>query len=318
LSSAVVLPFWLDRPVLEALEIAANADALGFDELWVGEMATFDAFALGGAIARETRRVSLWIGPLAIGLRDPAALALGIASVSALGGRPAHLALGASTPAVVTRWHGRPWRRTVAHMRECVAALRQILAGERSNFEGAHVASTGFRLPGGPSPSNLAVAAFGERMIAAAATLGDRVVVNLLTPAQIARVRRTADAAAAAAASAPPPIVAWVPAALDPGPATLSQLARQLVSYLAAPGYGEMFTDAGFGDLVLRARGGAHPRDLMNAIPEEMVAAVAALGSPSSVRTRLDEFRAAGANVVAVVPATAEDPGARKLLLAVA
>ena len=40
----VVMPYWLDRPLLEAVEIAEHADRLGYGSLWVGEMMTFDAF----------------------------------------------------------------------------------------------------------------------------------------------------------------------------------------------------------------------------------------------------------------------------------
>jgi probable F420-dependent oxidoreductase len=314
MTTAAVLPYWLGRPALEALEIARSAEEIGLDELWIGEMMTFDAFALGAAIARQTRRLSLWIGPLAIGLRDPASLALGIASVSTLGERTAHLALGASTPVVVSQWHGRPWRQTVGHMKESVAALRQILAGERSAFQGAQASSEGFRLATGPQSSQLAVAAFGEQMIRTAALVADRVVVNLLTPAQIARVRHSVDAAAAAAGRAAPPLVAWVPAALDPGPDSIAQLARQLVIYLAPPGYGEMFAEAGFGELVALARSGAHPREVLASVPRALIEAVAAIGDAAAVRAKLAEYRAAGADVVAVVPATADDPGGRGVL----
>lgn len=306
MSRAVVLPYWLDRPALEALEIASAAAELDFDELWVGEMMTFDAFALAAAIARETRDLDLWIGPLAIGVRDPAALALGIASVSLLGGRPAHLALGASTPVVVSSWHGRPWRRTVTHMRESVALLRAILAGERSSLRGEVAASEGFRLAAGAQPTELAVAAFGARMIDTAAEIADRVVVNLVTPAQVAQVRQRVEAAAARAGRAAPPLVVWVPAALEPSPDTLAQLARQLVVYVGAPGYGEMFQEAGFGDTVALARSGAHPRDLMKAIPPALIEAVGAVGDEAAVRTRLREYHRAGAAVVGIVPASRE------------
>src|SRR6266446_7883559 len=120
---SVVMPYWLDRPPLEAVAIGATADQLGYDSLWIGEMMTFDAFALAGALARATARITLVVGPLPVGTRDPAALALGVASVSVLGGRPAHLALGASTPTVVERWHGRRWQPAVTRMRETVSAL---------------------------------------------------------------------------------------------------------------------------------------------------------------------------------------------------
>jgi hypothetical protein len=41
----VVAPFWLDRPDDEVIEIAAEAQRNGFGVMWLGEMATFDAFA---------------------------------------------------------------------------------------------------------------------------------------------------------------------------------------------------------------------------------------------------------------------------------
>jgi hypothetical protein len=74
----VAMPYWLDRPVLEAVAIGETAERLGFGSLWVGEMMTFDAFALAAAVARVTTRITLTVGPLPVGVRDPAALALGV------------------------------------------------------------------------------------------------------------------------------------------------------------------------------------------------------------------------------------------------
>ena len=125
---SAVLGLWQDRDPLEALETAALADALGYPELWIGEMATFDAFALAGAIGERTERLELTVGPLAVGVRDPVALAMGVATVAATSGRAVHLAIGASSPVVVERWHGRPWRRTATHLRETARALRPLLA----------------------------------------------------------------------------------------------------------------------------------------------------------------------------------------------
>ena len=38
-----VLPYWLDRPDEEALEIALEVERAGLDGLWIGELVTFDA-----------------------------------------------------------------------------------------------------------------------------------------------------------------------------------------------------------------------------------------------------------------------------------
>lgn len=281
-----------------------NADRAGFGEVWIGEMATFDAFALAGAIARETALSRIVVGPLAVALRSPAALALGITSVAILGGRPAHLALGASTPTVVARWHGRDAGHAARRMTETIAALRPILAGERSEYRGRDVRSEGFRLRSPFPGTRLAVAAFGPRMLAVAGSAADRLVLNLVTP----------DLAGRLASGFPGPVTVWVPAAVDPGPQALAQLRRELVVYAGAPGYGEMFIEAGFGDVVELARSGAAPGEVLAGIPDAMITAVGAVGDLSAVRARVAAYHRAGVETVALVPVTAEDPGGRVLL----
>jgi len=316
---SVVIPYWLDRPPLEAVAIGATADRLGYDSLWIGEMMTFDAFALAGALARATARITLVVGPLPVGTRDPAALALGVASVSVLGGRAVHLALGASTPTVVERWHGRRWQPAVTRMRETVSALRPILRGERSAFAGTEVATDGFRLAAGAqTQTTIAVAAFGPRMLAAAAAIADRVVLNVVTVAQLARVRDAVAAAARAAGRPAPPITTWVPAAVTPGEAARAELTRQLVLYVGQPGYGEMFTDAGHGDAVTLARSGAHPRDVAAAITSDLIDTVCLAGTRDELREGLAAYAAAGADEIGIVPVTAEDAGGDGLLQALA
>ncbi|WP_410596867.1 hypothetical protein [Amycolatopsis sp. lyj-23] len=44
---SVSLGLWQDRPPEEALDTARAAEAAGYRELWIGEMATWDVFALG-------------------------------------------------------------------------------------------------------------------------------------------------------------------------------------------------------------------------------------------------------------------------------
>ncbi|MER5647449.1 LLM class F420-dependent oxidoreductase [Streptosporangium sp. NPDC002524] len=340
----VSLGLWQDRPAEEALLTARAADELGYGELWVGEMATYDAFALATAIGLSTGRIGLTVGPLAVAVRDPVTIAMGVASVAGLVGRPVNVAVGTSSPLVVEEWHGRSRARSATVLREAVRALRPLLDGDKSDFSGECVKSRGYRLRLPAPRAELTVAAFGPSAVRTAAT-ADRMVLNLITPASAARL--TADLRAAArtasaqeeqeeqeegrdAAPAPgqdaahgqspvPRVAAWVTAAVDPGREAVDRIRRAVVGYLAAPGYGEMFVEAGFGDVVAFARTRPHPRELLAAIPDGLLESVALLGDVGAARERLRAYADAGVDEVALVPVSTDaDPGGVATLKALA
>jgi probable F420-dependent oxidoreductase len=310
------LPLWLDRPAEEALEIAQAAGEAGLGTLWIGEMATFDAFALATAVGVRTPGLRLKLGPLPISVRNPVAVALGTSSVASLTGSPVDIALGASSAPIVGGWHGRDWGRSTARMRETIECLRPILAGERSDYDGRFIRSEGFRLRSPLPDTRIAVGALGPAMTRVAARLADEIVLNLVSPQRVREVRGQIDAEAAAAGRTPPQLTVWVPLALSPGHAALRQVNSQLAVYLAPPGYAEMFCELGFADLVARARArvGQRRSELAAAIPVELVEKVCAIGSAEQITTRLQEYLDAGADTIAVVPATAEDPAGRAAL----
>ncbi|MGF1665548.1 MAG: LLM class F420-dependent oxidoreductase [Acidimicrobiia bacterium] len=293
--SGVVIPYWLDRPVLEALAVARAADALGYQELWMGGLYHFDVFALAGSVVGVTSSVTPVLGPLAAAVRDPVSIARGVASVATLAGRPVRLALGASNPGMVERFHGRRFGSEPERMRRVVSEVRTQLETGRS--------PTGYRSALGPVESHISVAAFGPRMVAAADEVADRMVLNLVTPEQ----------AALLAGSVTIPTVAWVVAAFEPGEATRRQVAGQVAHYLAAPGYTDMFIAAGFGNLVATAREGMPVAELAGRVPDELLASVALYGSRVDIAERLERYRSAGVDV-AFVPSTAEDPAGERVL----
>lgn len=304
---AVSLGFWQDRPPQEALHTARVADEHGYRRLWIGEMATYDAFALAPVVACATERIGLVLGPLPCAVRDPMTIARGVASVADLTGRRVDVAIGSSSPLVVASWHGREWGRAATRLRETVQALRPLLAGEKAEHAGAVVRTSGFRLRLPAPATELAVAAFGPAATRIAAG-ADRMVLNLITPASAARLVQAAGA---------PAVTAWVCAAVDPDDAAWEQLRRSVVGYLAAPGYGEMFAEAGFGDVVAFARTQPHPRELLAAVPRELVAAVSLIGDRAEVRRRIAEYAAAGVDEIAIVPVSVDaDPGGARTLAA--
>lgn len=311
-----VLPYWLDRPDEEALEIATEVERAGLDALWIGELATFDAVALATAIGQRTAGLRLKLGPLAVGVRSPVALAFAVSSVATLTGAPVDLALGASSPLIVSGWHDRFWEHPAPRMRETISCLRAILAGERANCEGQYVRAHGFRLRRPGPETKLVVAAFGPAMTRVAAQHADEVVLNLVPPTHVGSARAAIEEAAAEVGRDVPTVAVWVPVAVDPGEDARAQLASQLAIYLAPLGYGEMFSQLGFSELVELARAGARRDELTRRIPLELLEQVCALGSEQQLAARIAAYHGAGADVVGVVPSTAEDPGGRRALSA--
>lgn len=311
---SVVTPLWQDRPAAENLEVAVNADRRGFSELWIGEMATYDAFAFATAAGLATADIGLSIGPLAVSVRTPMTMAMGVASVADLTGRPVGLALGASSNVVVEEWHGRARARTARHLEESAQIVRGLLAGDKVDFTGELASCRGYRLRLDPVPGPLTIAAFGPAAVRVAGRRADRMLLNMVTPDSLGKLRDQVVAAAGEAGRPAPKVAVWLSCAVDPQPETMQQLLRAIVGYLAAPGYAQMISEAGFAELVDYARGRPHPKELLERMPAELMSAIGLVGSESAISERLEQYRAAGADEVCLVPATAGDPAGSRTL----
>jgi probable F420-dependent oxidoreductase len=314
----VSLGLWQDRPPDEVIKTAAIADSLGYPAVWVGEMATWDAFVLAAHVGRSFRNSDLVLGPLAVAVRDPAMIAIGAASVAAATHRGVSVALGTSSPLVVEQWHGRDRSRSAVALAESARACRSLLDGEKAEVHGERVSTSGYRLRLDAPRSELVIAAFGDQAVKVAAEHADRMVLNLVDPASVRMLVAKLRAAAAALGRPCPRVAVWASCAIDPGPLAIEQLRRAVVGYLAAPGYAEMFISAGYGDLVAYAKTRPHPSELLAKVPAELNQVVGLVGDSATVEARIREYAAAGADDVVIVPsASADDPaGERTLKLA--
>lgn len=310
---SVSLGLWQNRPPSESLEVAELVDALGYDRLWIGEMATYDAFALAASVGHRTTRVPLVVGPLAVAVRDPTMIAMGVASVADLTGRQVDVALGTSSPRVVEQWHGQNSAAGAKTLGESAQGVRQLMSGAKIQLDGDQLKLAGYRLRVAPRPTELTVAAFGPRALDVAAQFGDRLVINLVDVPIAARLVEEVQRRRAALGRDPIAVSAWVCAAESDDPAAREQLRRGIVGYLGAPGYREMFRDAGFGAVVDLAATGAHPRALLAAIPDELVETISILGDDTA--SRIKQYRAAGVDEVVIVPACTDRSPAGQLTL---
>lgn len=311
----VSLGLWQDRPASEVIDTAILADQLKYRSVWIGEMATWDAFALGAHLASQLQHSSLVLGPFAVAVRDSAMIAMGVASVAALARRSVSVALGTSSTTVVENWHGRSRRHSGTMLAESAQVVRQLLDGEKVNFDGAAIRSWGYRLRLPAPSSELVIAAFGDQALSAAAAFADRLVLNLVDPSSVHELTLKLHKAADAVGRPRPRVAVWTTCAVDPSPAGIEQVRRGVTGYLSAPGYSDMFRRAGFDDIVDFALTSPHPSQLLARVPVELVRVTGLLGDESTIAARIAEYITAGADDIVIVPsATEDDPAGERTL----
>lgn len=295
----------------EVIGLASVADDLGYDEIWVGEGPAWDAFVLATAVGFGTRSASLTVGPVPVSVRDPATVARGAASVAAATGRTVGVALGTASIRVVERLHGRSRARSVRDLRESARSIRELIDAPsecRWPDDPDRYLLRRLGVPTGP----LTVAAFGDRAIEVAAAYADRMVVDLVTPEQVATLRAKLDAAVESERRVR--MAAWLPAAVEPTDEGRSRVEESIAGYLTVAGYSEMFLGAGFGVAVDAAGSGAPIRELAALLPDEASGLVGLVGTISEIATRLRMYEDAGLDEVALVPVTTGDAGGERTL----
>ena len=134
----------LELPVERVLE----AEQLGYDSLWTAEAYGSDAVTPLAYLAAKTSRIKLGTGIMQIAGRTPAMCAMTMATLDALSGGRVLVGLGLSGPQVVEGWHGMPYDKPVARLREYVQILRKIWARE----EPVALDGQAYQLPYTPSP----------------------------------------------------------------------------------------------------------------------------------------------------------------------
>src|ERR1700730_16456958 len=180
-----------------SLEVAHEADELGYSTVWVAEANAAEGLSLLGAISQVAPHVGIGTGVVGLQLRTPPLHAMAAATLQQLvGDRNVYLGVGISSPAVAGQWHGAGYTdRPIAQVREFVTLVRECLSGEAVTFEGDFYTVKRFRLGVrlGEQRPKIVVAALNEQMLRLAGSIADGVLLNYLpaslVPWCIERVR---------------------------------------------------------------------------------------------------------------------------------
>jgi coenzyme F420-dependent oxidoreductase len=300
----LTLPRSDDLARQEIIEVVQQAEALGYESVWVGESWGRDGFTWLTQLACHTRTIKLATGITPVYSRSPAIIAQTVASLDEISGARVILGLGTSGPIVIENWHGAPFERPLRRTREYIEIVRLILRGERVNYKGQIFQLKGFRLPFTPVRTTVPiyVASLGPQNLRLTGELADGWLPIYLAASHLPEFRHRLEAGAKVAGRALN--------AIDVAPYTLAcvskdvEAARNLVKahlayYIGGMGtfYANLIARYGFEVEVNRVREAWNKSDRKGAagqVSDAMVASMAICGSPQEGRQQLAQYRAAG------------------------
>ncbi|WP_069768969.1 LLM class F420-dependent oxidoreductase [Streptomyces sp. LUP30] len=124
----LALGYWGRGPSPDQVELAREAERLGYDSVWTAESWGSDAFTPLTWIAARTSTIRLGTAVAQMAARSPTTTAMHALTLDHLSGGRMMLGLGLSGPQVVEGWYGRPFPGSpLTATREYVDVVRQVL-----------------------------------------------------------------------------------------------------------------------------------------------------------------------------------------------
>ena len=188
----------------EHVEIAKEAESLGYTDAWSFEVDALDCFTPLAAVAQATK---LRLGtPLAnVYTRGPATLASSAAAMGEMAPGRFNLGIGSGSQPIVEMWNGGKFQKPATRVKEMAQFLRQALAGERVVFDGEIIKVNGFRISRPPSaPIPIHIAALRGGMLKVAGEVGDGAIINWLSAEDVKKSVAVVREAAARHQRLPP------------------------------------------------------------------------------------------------------------------
>jgi F420-dependent oxidoreductase-like protein len=301
------------RSLDSALDRVRLAEQLGYHSAYTTHLAGRDSLTVLAAYANVTESIQLGTGVLPIHSRTPAATAQQAVTIDDISGGRLTLGLGVSHQVTVENWYGSKIEKPVSEMRDYVAVLRAIFAGE--DPPESERFSTRFHFLGLEPRADLPiyVAALSPKMLELAGEVADGVILWLCNPDYIRDVvvphvregRRKAGKSLDGF-----DIVAAVPTAVtDEVDGARATLRADLSPYFLLPFYRKMIERSGYeADVKLfdeaMEKGDASAATI--AISDGFLENLAAIGPPDIAAAAVERYRDAGATspCIGAIPGT--------------
>ncbi len=293
----------------QTLQRVKRAEELGYDAVYTTHIAGRDSVTALMAYASATERIRIGTGVVPIYSRPPATMAQQAATVDEYSSGRMVLGVGISHQVTVENWFGGHIERPVTAMREYIAILRAVFAGQEPPQ--GELFKTHFRFMGLEPRPDLPIysAGLSPNMLRLAGEIADGVVLWLCNPQYIREVVVPTVKEGRERAGKPLEgfdIVAAIPAAVTPDQDGAFEVMRSdLVTYWNLPFYRAMIERSGFGEDIDAFDAGMGAGDIdraMAGISDDFLRNLTAIGSPEEVRAGIDRYIEAGCTSPCIGP----------------
>lgn len=265
---------------------------------------TPDAPTLLAAAAATTARIGLGTAIVPTYPRHPAVLASQVLVLARVAPGRFRLGIGPSHQSIMERLYGLSMGRPLAHLREYLHVLRDLLWTGRVDFDGIYY-SVHLALDE-PLAVPLYVSALRPHAFELAGELSDG-VISWLCPITYLRERAipAMERGARRAQRTVPRLVAQVPVVMSADRAVMLDAARPEISvYSNLPFYAAMFERAGL------------PAGLGGVAPDALIEQLVVWGTDADIEDRLRYLLGDGIDELAVTLIAAQEPAAESMRLA--
>jgi F420-dependent oxidoreductase-like protein len=308
----------------QQLELAREAERLGYDSAWVAEAYGSDAATVLAWLAAQTGAIHLGSALFQIPARSAAMTAMTAATLDQLSGGRFRLGLGLSGPQVAEGWHGQRFDRPLHRTRDYLSVVRMALERRRVAYQGETLTlplpdgpGKALKLTIGPAQPRLPIylGAMGPKNLALAGELADGWLGFLFAPEHAAGFRGHLAAGAARAGRdlAGFDVAPVVQVHIGGDPAAARDAMRPFLAlYLGGMGsrernfYTEQAARYGFERAARTVQEHYLAGDraqAMAALPDELIDLVTLCGPPARARERLAAHRDAGVGTLIAAPA---------------
>lgn len=283
-----------ERTAASMLWAIRHADDVGVPAVWLTTGAGPDALTVFSAAAATTTTVRLGTAIVPTFPRHPLVVAQQAADIASLAPGRFTLGLGPSHAPAIEGRYGLQYNRPLENVREFVAIVKALLAGEKVDFDGKQYRVTGYLNETAAVP--VIISALRERSFEVAGEIADGAVTWLCPAPYLAEVALPAMERGAAGLGRPrPKLVAHAFACLTGDPLALNRAVMESMGhYPKLANYQGMFKAAGY------------PEAEQGAWSRPMIDAVVISGDEASARQKVFDFlRTSGADelILSVLPA---------------